>query len=245
MFYKKIKNIAQFLLAMIMPKTCLICNKIIANGYFCGEDFSKLRFISKPNCNICGHPFEFEVDKNALCASCISSKPRYDKAISVFKYDEFSKDFIFSFKYKDQINLAGFFAKLMCNSVKEIMDDVDFVTPVALHKKRLKSRKYNHSALLAKHFSKMSKVSLIINLLIRNKNTKPQASLSKIGRKRNIEAAFHLNNKYLDRIKGKNILIIDDVITTGATIDNCCKVLRRAKVGKIYVLTLAKTFAGR
>lgn len=223
-----------------MQSNCLICNKIISSGYFCVEDFNKLQFIGKPSCGICGHPFEFEVDKNMLCGACIAQKPKYNKAISILKYDEFSRGFIFQFKYGDKINLSKFFASLMFSGSKEFIEDIDFITPVALHKKRLRKRKYNHSALLAKDFAKFSKLPLIIDLLIRHKNTKPQSSLSKKARKRNIQGAFKFNDKYLKRVQGKNILIIDDIITTGVTIDNYCKILRKAKVGKIYVLTLAK-----
>ena len=238
---KKIYKFVEFIISLIMPKSCLICNKIILDGYFCSEDFDKLHFISKPNCKICGQPFEFEVAQNMICAVCIYKKPKFDRAISILKYDEISKNFILSFKYQDKTQLAGFFANLMFIGAKEILADIDFVTPVALHKNRLRKRKFNHSALIAKNFAKIAKLSIIYDLLIRQKNTKPQFSLSKLARKRNISGAFIFNIKYLEIIKGKNILIIDDVITTGVTIDEYCKVLRKFKIGKIYDLTLAKT----
>lgn len=245
MFIKKIaKQIKEFLevaAALILPRSCIICNKIIGSGHLCVDDFNQLQFLQKPACVICFQPFTFEVEKDMCCAACLAQKPKYDKAISVFKYDEFSKKFILAFKYGDRIYLSKFFAQLMFIAAKEIIADIDFVTPIALHKKRLKKRKYNHSALIAKDFAKISKINLIYDLLIRQKNTSSQLHLNKIARRKNLKGAFKFNDKYFSKIQQKNILIIDDVITTGATIDNYCKVLRKVGVGKIYVLTLAKT----
>lgn len=238
---KKLRNFLISVGAVIMPSHCLICNKIIANGYFCAKDFSGLRFLTDPACAICFQPFEFEQGDGACCAACLAKKPKYERAIAVMRYDEISKKFIFSFKYFDRIDLSKFFAKLMLNQAKEMIMLADFIVPIPLHKKRLGQRKYNHSALIAKDLAKLTKIKLIYDLVTRKRNTKSQSSLSKIGRSQNIKGAFAFNEKYLSKVKGKNILLIDDVITTGATINECCKVLKKAGIRKIFVLTLAKT----
>lgn len=224
-----------------MPHSCIICNKIINSGYLCQEHFEKLNFISKPNCPICCHPFDFEVSKNTLCPNCLRKKPSYEKAISIFAYDEISKKLIFDFKYHDKTNLIKFFTNILFNHSQEIIDDIDFISFVPLHKKRLKQRKYNQSALIARKFAKKSNITLITNLLIRHKNTKPQFYLSQKARHKNMAGAFVTNSKYLSEINNKNILLIDDVITTGATIENCCKELKKSGVSKIYILTIAKS----
>ena len=223
-----------------MPNNCLICKKIIANGYFCQEHFKEIDFISEPSCTICSYPFEFEIEEDEICAKCLSKKPQYDELTAIFKYNDFSKKIIFDFKYNDKLILADFFAKLIHNSIKDYSDDINFISFVPLHKKRLRSRKYNQSALIAKKLAKISKTNIVFDLIIRKKNTKPQFLLSKSGRKENLKGAFIFNKKYQDLIKNKNILIIDDVFTTGATIESCSKILKKNKAKKVYIAVLAR-----
>jgi len=244
MFRKKIniiKKLSQKFLNVIFPKTCLICNKIINGGNFCVEDWNKLHFLQKPACNICFQPFEFRVDDEMICGKCLQKRPEYFKALAVLNYDETSKILITKFKYFDQINLAKYFAELMFKQAKEILSDVDFIAPIPLHKLRIINRKYNQSALLAKNISTLGNKKLLLDLLVRTKNNKPQASLNQRMRRKNVVGIFKMKEKYCWEIKGKNILLIDDVITTGATIESCCRVLKNSGVAKIYVLTLTKT----
>jgi ComF family protein len=218
-----------------------MCNKIIDNGNFCADDWQKIHFLQKPACSICFHPFEFKVDEEMTCAACLQRRPSYFKAISAINYDENSKILITNFKYFDQISIAKYFAQTMLNQAKDIMPDIDIICPVPLHKLRLIKRRYNQAALLTKNLSKLSGKKTILDLLIRTKNVKPQASLRKKSRQRNVIGIFALNKKYLEEIKEKNILLIDDVITTGATLEACSRVLKKAKIGRVYVLTIAKT----
>ncbi len=229
------------LLNTIFPKTCLICNKIINGGHFCVEDWNKLHFLQKPACDICFQPFEFNVKSQTICGKCSQKRPKYFKALAVLNYDESSKTLITKFKYFDQINLAKYFAELMFKQAKEILPNIDFIVPIPLHKLRIINRKYNQSALLAKNIVTLSDKKALLDLLIRTKNNKPQALLSQKARKKNVAGIFAVKKKYFEEIKGKNILLIDDVITTGATVESCCKVLEQHGVSKIYVLTLAKT----
>ncbi len=236
-----IKKLIENLLSSIFPKTCLICNRIINGGNFCLEDWNRLHFLQTPACNICFQPFEFKIDDEMVCGKCLQKPPEYFKALAVFNYDEASKTLITKFKYFDQINLAKYFAELMFKQAKEILPDVDFIAPIPLHKLRIISRKYNQSALLAKNIATLGDKKLLLDLLIRTKNNKPQASLNQRMRRKNVVGIFKAKERYYQEIKGRNVLLIDDVITTGSTIESCCKVLKKAGVAKIYVLTLAKT----
>jgi ComF family protein len=229
------------LFSLIFPKNCLICNKIIPNAEFCFDDWNRLSFLQNPACKVCFMPFEFHVDEQMVCAKCFVDKPQYFKAISVLKYDDASGILISKFKYSDQTYLAKYFSKLMINSATEILPDVDFITCVPLHKFRIIKRKYNQSALLAKNIADLSNKKLITNLLVRIKNNKPQASLPQMKRIKNVQGIFKVTEKYLSKIKDKNILLIDDVITTGSTINSCAKALKKAGANKVYVLSLAKT----
>ena len=235
-----IKKLTKRILNIIFPKNCLICNKIISNGNFCVDDWKELYFLTKPTCNICFQPFEFKVDDEMLCGKCLQKRPEYFKALAVLAYNEQSRIIITKFKYYDQINLAKYFAELMLKQAKEIIVDVDFIIPVPLHKVRIIKRKYNQAAILAKNIANLSKKKLIVDLLVRIKNNKPQASLSQKMRRKNVVGIFKINKKYQQKIKGKNILLIDDVITTGSTVESCCKELKKCEVNRIYVLTLAK-----
>ena len=236
-----IKKLAQKFLNTIFPKTCLICNKIISGGSFCIKDWNRLHFLQKPACDICFQPFEFKVGDQMVCGKCLQKRPKYFKALAVLNYDETSKTLITKFKYFDQTNLAKYFAELMFKQAKEILSNIDFVAPVPLHKFRIIKRKYNQSALLAKNIGVLSDKKVLVDLLIRTKNNKPQALLSQKARKKNVAGIFTVRKKYSEEIRGKSILLIDDVITTGATMESCCKALKQYDISKIYVLTLAKT----
>jgi ComF family protein len=235
-----ISKIFRIIKTAIFPANCLICNEIIAGGNFCVEDWNKLHFINKPACKICDSPFEFKVDQEMVCAICIQNKPQFDKALAVLNYDENSKILITNFKYFDQLDLAKYFSQIMFIKAKEILPEIDFIIPIPLHKLRLIKRKYNQAAFLAKNIANLSEKNAILDLLIRTKNNPPQAQLSQKDRRKNVAGIFKINEKYLPKIKGKNILIVDDVITTGSTVSACAKILKKNGANKIFVLTLAK-----
>jgi len=240
-----IKKLVTIITKLIFPKTCLICNQIITDGNFCAKDWNELHFLQKPACNICFQPFEFKIDDEMVCGKCLQKRPEYFKAVAVLGYNENSKIIITRFKYYDQINLAKYFAELMFKEMQEILPDIDFIAPIPLHKLRIIKRKYNQAALLAKNITIFSNKKLILDLLVRTKNNQPQAKLSQKMRRRNVAGIFKTKEKYLTEVRGKNVLLIDDVITTGATAESCAQELKRAGVNKVYVLTLAKTIANR
>lgn len=233
--------------SIIFPNTCLSCHQIISeDGFFCQKHWSELKFISQPKCKICSQPFEYVVfDQELICPNCLKKKPAFDSLFTVFYYNDAIKKIIFDLKYHDQVFLAKNLAKLLFNQNKKIASDVDFITFVPIHKKRLSSRKYNQSALLAKFFWQLCqkenpKIRFIPDLLIKVKNTKSQTNLTKIQRQKNLNGAFIFNEKY-NLLEGKNILIIDDVVTTGTTLEKCCNILKnKGKTQKIFALTLAK-----
>lgn len=145
-------------------------------------------------------------------------------------------------KYRDQTFLAKKFAKILFDKVKNEITDCDFIVAAPLHIKRLKKRKFNQAGLLAKEISKISKkLKFIPDFLIRVKNTRPQVELRKKQREKNLKRAFLVNKKYRELAKGKKFLLIDDVMTTGATLENSAKELKRRGAREVLVLTIAKT----
>lgn len=144
-------------------------------------------------------------------------------------------------KYRDQTFLAKKFARILFDKVKNEITDCDLIVATPLHLKRLKKRKFNQAGLLAKEISKISKKLFIPDFLIRVKNTRPQIELRKKQREKNLKRAFLVKRNYRELVRGKKILLIDDVMTTGATLENCAKELKRRGVKEVLVLTIAKT----
>lgn len=228
------------LLNLLFPAKCLICINNKEQNDICSECWSKLTFITNPYCSICSYPFLYEDEKEAICGNCVISSPLYDRSISSLKYDVYSKKLIHRFKYNDQLHVLDYLVNLMINMGRELIEQADIIIPVPMHKNKLLKRGYNQAALLAMRIASKKKLEYIPQLMIKTKNTTSQAQLNQKQRLKNVKNSIELNPKYKEKIKGRKILLIDDVITTGATINESCKVLRKEDPDKIFVLTLAK-----
>jgi len=234
------------LINVLLPPRCIKCGKILSerNG-LCPECFNKINFISEPFCYHCGRPFHNEIQTNAanryFCGACLKHKhPLFELQRSAFIYDSNSKELILDFKFNDQTSSAEPLTKMLWSAGRDIwQENPDLLIPVPIHKLRLLKRRYNQAALLAKYLSQLTNIPVDYCSLIRHENTVPQVSLSRNDRRKNLKKAFSL--KYPERICGKNIVLIDDVETTGSTLSECAKVLKRHKAGKIYALTVART----
>lgn len=236
-FFKKI-------LEIIFPSHCLYCEKIIsAEGLFCNDCWQKLQFITEPKCNICSNPFEFVVGDNLTCSSCLSNPPSYDASVVIFRYNQIIGKVIGDLKYRDSTYIANKLAKILFIQAQPEIAEADFIIAVPLHIKRLRKRRFNQSVLLCRALTKteVTKTKLIPDFLLRIKNTAAQVSLRKKQRQNNLKSAFALNPKYQNIIKDKKILLIDDVMTTGATLENCAKILKKSGAKKVTILTIAKT----
>ncbi len=179
--------------------------------------------------------------QGVLCSECIADTPEFDKARFVFKYNDVSGKMITGLKYTDKTPYAKTLAKFMSNKIKELSDDLDIIVSVPLHPKKLIARKYNQSALLANKLGQLTGRKVNNLILQKVKNIQPQASLTRKERLANAKGAYAAHPKYKDIIAGKNILLVDDVITTGATANECAKILKRNGAAKVYLLTAAKT----
>jgi ComF family protein len=254
---KFIHKLFNSIIKIIFPNTCLLCNQIISEkNFLCKKDFKQLKFIVDPKCRICSEPFDknqIENGKNIICATCTKEKPAFKEVLTIFYYNAAIKKIISNFKYYDQSYLADKLGLLLYNKSRQYLPIIDLITIVPLHKKRLSKRKYNQTALLARAMIKHAKKDLlkkdylclikkfIPDLLIKNKNTKSQALLKRNERKQNLANSFVINPKYLNLLKNKKILLIDDVITTGATLQKCTLKLKQEKAEEIIILTLAKS----
>jgi len=244
-----LRHFARGLLDALLPPQCLACGELVAEpGALCADCWIKLRFIAAPLCRICGWPFE--VDPAAglteggaaetVCGACLREPPVFDKARAALVYDEASRGLILGFKHADRTHAAPSFARWMSTAAGPLLADVDLIAPVPLHWSRLIARRYNQAALLSNALGRMSGKPSIPDLLHRRRRTPSQGGLGRAGRFRNVAGAFAVNGRRGSIIAGHHVLIVDDVMTTGATIDACAKVLRRAGAAKVSALTLAR-----
>ena len=232
-------------LDVLFPPRCPSCKCAVGEARtLCTECWKQMRFITAPLCNHCGHPFEFAMGEGALCAACIADEPPYHKARAVLRYDDKSRRHVAGFKFYDATQLAPMLATWMARVAREFATDADLIVPVPLHRRRLLMRRYNQSAMLAYGLGRELNVTVLPDGLMRLKYTPPQAGLTRAQRLNNVQGAFRVNPKMQPRIKGAKVILVDDVITTGATIHACTKALLKAGAGEVYVLTLAKTVVG-
>jgi len=237
----KLKTILKNIKQVFFPATCLYCQKIISyEGLFCSSCFLKLKLISPIKCKICSLPFakQEKFDTEAICINCLNKKPFFDETHTIYIYNYIIGQAILDLKFKDKTYIAYKIANFIKINFNNVIAESDFIVSVPMHYKKLQLRGFNHANLIARNIDKKK---YFINLLIRKKNNPPQLGLRRNKRKANLRKTFMVNPKYIDKIKNKKILLIDDVMTTGSTLNYCSKVLKKAGVKKISVIVFAKT----
>lgn len=238
----KMKNI---LLDWLLPPRCPVSGEIVeAAGLLAPPVWASLHFIEPPCCHACGMPFNFTMDDGALCAACSAAAPAFSRARSALVYDDASRGLILAFKHGDKLESVPALTSFMVRAGAALVADADYILPVPLHRWRLLRRRYNQAALLAYGIGRSMKKTVLPDALRRTRATPVQGHLSPDARTRNVKNAFCVHEKYKDKIKGKNILLIDDVLTTGATVNECTKVLLGAGAAQVNVLTLARVAKG-
>lgn len=227
-----------------MPPRCPITNEeIIDPETLQGHAWSKLHFIDDPLCRQCGVPYALPYGDEIVCPSCIAEPLAFDAARAALVYDDESHRLIVGFKHSDRTDLAPMFAKLMHRAGKDILRPSSILLPIPLHPTRLFSRRYNQSAILAKALSERNGSTLGLQWLKRTRATPPQKNLSASARRRNVAGIFALG---IDKshIKGAHLVLIDDVLTTGATLSSAARVLKQAGAVRVDALVVARVVKG-
>ena len=226
----------------ILPRRCLKCGKVLSEpNYLCPECFKSINFITPPYCKKCGHPlFEENDESKMLCSGCAGRKRSfYRLSRSAMFYDESNKNLILGFKFLDKTENAGLLAAMLKVAGADIFEQgADVLIPVPLHYTRLIKRRYNQSSLLAEKLGKMINLPVDNFSLVRHKRTRPQTEFSGRDRVGNVKDAFSV--KYPERVKGKRVILIDDVMTTGSTLKESARALRKAGAKSIDILTVAR-----
>lgn len=230
------------LLEILLPKVCPLCrdkgSHSLANGV-CTDCLAGFKKVARPICSICGAPFVTAVGGDHLCAKCIKSPRPFVKARSALYYTDSAAEAIKLFKYHGLFALKPAFDSIFYALLDEFRD-VDHIIPVPLHRKRLAHRGFNQSLILARLVAKRLDKKLDYTTLKRVRLTRPQTELKGEERKRNVRGAFEIKRGGHADYKGKKLLLVDDVYTTGATITECARVLKRAGA-EVYALTLARS----
>ena len=235
------KSGAKWFLDQVLPPTCSGCGDVVAEqNTLCVACWGTLTFLGDPCCDACGHPFEYQVPDQTLCGACTREHPPYDRARSAVLYNGASKDLILGFKHADKTDTQMLFAKWMMLGGVDLVRAADLVVPVPLHWTRLFSRRYNQAALLAQSVGKLADKPVLTDFLIRHRKTPSQGHLGVRARMRNVTGAFRVAPQYRLKLKGKRVLLVDDVYTTGATVRATAKVLKRGGASGVDVLTLAR-----
>ncbi len=227
---------------LLLPPVCIVCRaRVGGHGLICGECFAKIDFITQPLCDRLGVPLPYGMGEGKqLSAAAIAKPPVYDRARAVARYSSTMREMIQSFKYHDRHEGVPLFGRWLFNAGRDLLSDADLIVPVPLYSWRLWSRRFNQSALLAHAVGRIAGLPVECMALQRVRRTISQVGLSPEQRRRNVAGAFRVAKEKRSAVKGKNVVVIDDVITTGATAEACARALRRAGAARIDVLALAR-----
>jgi len=229
------------LVDLILPPRCLVSGGIVDSpGKIAPQAWATLRFIGAPYCEVCGYPFDFEVEKEALCAACLRERPLYASARTALIYDDASRGVILKFKHGDRTDGAQTLAAWLARAGAAQLAAAAVILPVPLHRWRLLRRRYNQAALLAQALAKSSGRACMVDALVRRRATAIQGHKGFRERHRNVKNAFAVHPKRLAGLQGKTVVLVDDVYTSGATIKECTKALLDAGVAAVHVLTVAR-----
>jgi ComF family protein len=228
---------------LLFPTLCLSCSKVLPErgGHsFCTDCFAGIRFITAPLCPVCGIPYPAEESPDHACGSCILKKGHIGSARSLGVYESILHDAVHAFKYRGNLTLGERLGRLMAEHDYPSfrVRDYSLILPVPLHPRRLRQRGFNQSVILAREVSRRHGVAMDFRTLRRIVDTESQAGLKKEERRSNIRKAFAVTDP--ERIRGQNILLVDDVYTTGSTLGECAKTLLKGGAEAVGALTLAR-----
>lgn len=224
----------------IVPPVCLACQRHLgSHDALCAACWRQIRFIRAPVCERLGIPMPFDTGGPIISGAALKDPPDWDRARAVAHFDPLMRELIHKFKYADRHDARRLFARWMSEAGMDLLADADLIVPVPLHRWRLMRRKFNQAGLLVQEIARRSGKPHTMSVLLRTKATRTQVGLSEAERRSNLSGAFAVAAHARAQIKGRNVMLIDDVITTGSTVAACARVLRRAGAARVDVLALA------
>jgi ComF family protein len=235
-----VSHAARTALDIALPTLCVACREPVAGVGVCADCWTKLSFIERPYCPRLGTPFVYDPGSNMLSMEAIANPPAYQRARAAVRYDDVAKVLVHALKYQDRTDLAPAMGRWMARAGTELLEAADALIPVPLHWRRGWSRRYNQSGALARIIAGQSGVPIVPDALQRIRPTRQQVGLSRTDRARNVQGAFKIATERTGEIQDRRVVLIDDVLTSGATVDACARVLLRAKAAQVDVLVFAR-----
>jgi ComF family protein len=226
------------MLDLILPPRAFDGGAALTSG-LSADAWSRITFLDGPVCDGCGAPFAYDVGE-LRCALC-QAKPRaFARARAACLYDEHSRDLILKLKHADRTDLSGLFARWLSRCAADLLEDADAVLPVPMHRSRLRKRRYNQAAEIARPLCALAGRSYLPDTLVRKRDTDSQGGKSGSGRRRNVAGAFTVRPGDQPAVAGKRIVLIDDVLTTGATAEGCARALLAAGATQVMLAVVAR-----
>jgi len=230
-------------LDLLLPPQCLTCDAPVGEpGLLCAACFRDTGFVTAPMCACCGVPFgnAGQGGSDGLCPTCLARRPDFDTARAALRYDARARQIVLPFKHADRIEAASGLVPLMARAGAALLARADVLVPVPLHRRRLFSRRYNQAALLARGLSRAAGRPAVLDALVRHRATPPLGERGAAERAIAVEGAFVARVSRARALEGRRVLLIDDVMTSGATANACARALRAAGAAAVDVLVAAR-----
>ncbi|RDJ20832.1 ComF family protein [Bosea caraganae] len=226
---------------LVYPPSCIACQGATAEAQaLCARCWSGIGFIERPYCERLGTPFEVDLGAGLVSPAAIADPPVFQRARAVCRFDGTARELVHKLKYGDRTELALTLGRMMTQAGHELLAEAGLIVPVPLHRTRLWTRRFNQAAALAKVLSERSGVALAPTALTRVKRTKQQVGLTRPQRADNLQGAFKVLPAMKPAIEGRRVLLVDDVLTTGATANAAARALLRAGARQVDMLTFAR-----
>ena len=229
---------------ILFPASCIGCRAQVSEpGTLCPHCWSQLRFIEKPYCPVLGIPFNYDFGENFMSAEAIADPPPFRRLRSAVLHRGAAQRMAVALKFHDRTDLAPWMARWMLRAGRELLDECDVIVPVPLHKWRFWSRRFNQSAELARTLAQLSGKPFAPQAIIRIRRTNQQIGLGLKERKRNVDGAFRVPKEHDIHLRGRRVLLIDDVYTTGSTVKATTRAILRGGAKSVDVLTFSRVLS--
>jgi ComF family protein len=234
------RHAARIALDIALPTLCVACREPVHGDGVCADCWAKLSFIAPPFCPRLGIPFVYDPGPGLLSMEAISDPPAYGRARAAVRYDDVARTLVHALKYQDRTDLAPAMGRWMARAGRELIGEADALIAVPLHWRRGWSRRYNQSGALARVIEQQTGAKVVSEALRRVRPTQQQIGLSRAQRASNVQGAFKVAPHRQSEIQGRRVVLIDDVLTSGATVDACARALLRAKAASVDVVVFAR-----
>ncbi len=238
--FASLRRVAAGAVDLILPPRCPCCGEdVTSHALVCAACFTRMSFITDPVCRCCGVPFAAAA-QGPVCAGCEAEPPRFAQARAALRYDDGARSLILPLKHADRVELAAVLAAWMTRAGAAMLEAAEVIVPVPLHRARLRRRRYNQAALLARHLARRSGRHTVLDGLQRVRGTAALGGKTAVERSAELAGAFRVKPARAGALLGRHVLLIDDVITSGATGNACAAALLEAGAARVDMLAAAR-----